>query len=184
MNDLIHSIRDEYLRYKALGEGALRQVDDQELSAPEPGGGNSLAIICWHLSGNLRSRFTDFLTADGEKPWRNREEEFDDRAVSRAEFMAKWDEGWAALLDTLATLSDANLPDTITIRAQPLKVHEALHRSLAHTAYHVGQMVFLAKAFRGAAWTSLSIPRGQSDAYNKDPRFERASAYTEAVRKG
>jgi len=171
MRTLIDSIRGEYDRYKALGEGAVGQLQDAELSQPGPGGGNSLAIVCWHISGNLQSRFTDFLTADGEKPWRNREEEFDDRAVTRAEFLAKWDRGWAVLFDALDRLTDANLGDTVTIRGQALKVHDALHRSLAHTSYHVGQMVYIAKALRGDAWSSLSIPRGQSQQYvPKGPR--------------
>ena len=165
MRALIESIQGEYLRYKALGEGAVRQVQDEELSRPGPNGGSSLAIVCWHIAGNLRSRFTDFLTTDGEKPWRNREEEFDDRAVSRAEFLAKWEDGWGVLLAALEALTDDNLRDTVTIRGQSLKVHEALHRSMAHVAYHVGQMVYLAKAFRGDQWTSLSIPRGQSSSY-------------------
>ena len=162
MRDLIDSIRGEYLRYKSLGESSIAQVPDSDLSRPGPGGGNSLAVICWHVSGNLRSRFTDFLTSDGEKPWRNREEEFDDRAVSRAEFLAKWEDGWSVLFGTLDSLTDENLRDTVTIRQQPLKVYEALHRSLAHTASHVGQMVYLAKAIRGGEWTCLSIPRAKS----------------------
>lgn len=165
MRELIESIGGEYQRYKALGEGAVKQVRDEELSQPGPNGGSSLAIVCWHISGNLRSRFTDFLTADGEKPWRNRDEEFDERAVSRAEFLAKWEGGWSVLFATLATLTDDNLRDTVKIRGQAMKVHEALHRSMAHVAYHVGQMVYLAKAFRGEQWTSLSIPRGQSSSY-------------------
>ena len=171
MRDLIESIRGEYQRYKQLADGAVAQVEDQELSVPGPNGSSSLAIICWHVSGNLRSRFTDFLTTDGEKPWRNREEEFDDRAVTRAEFLAKWEQGWAALFAALETLTDENLRDTITIRGQALRVDEALHRSLAHTTYHVGQMVYLAKALRGEHWTSLSIPRGQSATYlPREPR--------------
>lgn len=165
MRDLIESIRGEYERYKQLGEGAVAQVQDQELSLPGPNGSNSLAVVCWHVSGNLKSRFTDFLTSDGEKPWRNREEEFDDRAVSRADFLAKWQQGWGALFGALDGLTDAHLSETVTIRGQALKVHEALHRSLAHTAYHVGQMVHIAKALRGDAWRSLSIPRGQSATY-------------------
>ncbi len=165
MRELIDSIRGEYERYKALGEGAVRQVRDEDLSRPGPNGSNSLAVICWHISGNLKSRFTDFLTADGEKAWRNREEEFDDRAVSRAEFIAKWEEGWAVLFGALAALSDANLRDTVTIRGQALTVQDALHRSVTHASYHVGQMVYLAKALRGGEWTSLSIPRGQSASY-------------------
>jgi hypothetical protein len=171
MRDLIESIRGEYERYKSLGDGAVRQVSDDELSQPGPNGSSSLAVVCWHLSGNLRSRFTDFLTSDGEKPWRNREEEFDDRVVSRAEFLAKWEQGWAVLFAALDGLTDEHLRATVSIRGQALKVHEALHRSLAHTAYHVGQMVYLAKAFRAGEWSSLSIPRGQSATYvPKGPR--------------
>lgn len=182
MKELVESIRGEYLRYKALGEGAVQQLSDAELSTPGANGGNSLAVICWHVSGNLRSRFTDFLTTDGEKPWRNREEEFDERRVSRDEFIAKWNEGWSVLLSALGELTDEQLRDSVTIRGQALKIHEALHRSLAHTAYHVGQMVYLAKALRGDAWDSLSIPRGKSQAYNQDPRFEQASQHSEALR--
>jgi len=171
MRKVIDSIRGEYDRYKALGDGAVRQVEDQALSMPGANGSNSLAVICWHISGNLQSRFTDFLTSDGEKPWRNREEEFDERAVTREEFLAKWERGWSALFAALDALTDDNLGDTITIRGQQLQVVDALHRSLAHTSYHVGQMVYLAKALRGDAWSSLSIPRGQSQNYvPKTPR--------------
>ena len=166
MRDLIESIRGEYERYKWLGERAVRQVQDDELSRPGPNGSSSLAIVCWHVSGNLRSRFTDFLTTDGEKPWRHREEEFDDRAVTRDEFLAKWEEGWRVLFGALEGLTDDHLRATVKIRGEALKVHEALHRSLAHTAYHVGQMVYLAKAFRGDQWASLSIPRA---AKKQDP---------------
>jgi hypothetical protein len=175
---LIDSIRAENLRYKALAEAAMGQLDEAELSVEGPNGGNSIAILGWHLGGNLRSRFTDFLVSDGEKPWRQREGEFHRRTVTRAELLAMWQEGWAALLDTLGGLTDEHLQATVTIRRQPLKVHEALHRSLAHVAYHVGQIVYLAKSLRGASWQYLSIPPGQSDAYNRDPAFERAVAHT------
>ena len=161
MNALIKSIEAEYRRYKTLAERALEQVSDAQLSVPSPADDLSLAVVCWHISGNLRSRFTDVLTSDGEKPWRHRDEEFEARTVARAELMAKWEQGWAVLLDALAGLSDEQLSDTVTIRGQALRVHEALHRSLAHTAYHVGQIVHLAKALRGGGWTSLSIPRGK-----------------------
>src|ERR1700712_5273975 len=100
MNTLVKSIEDEYRRYKALAEAALEQVSEQTLSEPGHPGGNSLAVICWHLSGNLQSRFTDFLTSDGEKPWRDREEEFAVRSVSRAELNEKWERGWSVLLNT------------------------------------------------------------------------------------
>jgi len=167
MRDLVGSIEKEYRSYKRLAERALEQVGEPELSAPGPGEGNSLAVICWHVSGNLRSRFTDFLTSDGEKPWRRRDEEFDARSVSRQELLAKWEQGWIAMLDALEKLEDEDLERTITIRGEPHRVHEALHRSLAHTAYHVGQIVYLAKALRGADWTYLSIPPGQSETFNR-----------------
>ena len=166
-SNVTDSIRDEYLRYKALAEKAFDQVDDAELSRPGPNGGSSLAVICWHISGNLRSRFTDFLTSDGEKPWRQRDEEFEARDVSRAEFRSKWEQGWEVLLGVLESLTDEHLERIVTIRERPLRVDQALHRSLAHTAYHVGQAVYLAKSFRGHDWVSLSIPPGQSAAYNR-----------------
>ena len=164
---IIDSIRGEYLRYKKLGEAALAQVPDDRLSAIASPESNSIVTICWHVAGNLKSRFTDFLTADGEKPWRNREEEFDARKVSRAELLAKWEDGWNTLLGALSGLTDDVLTREVTIRGQGLSVVEALHRSLAHTSYHVGQIVFLAREAAGSQWTSLSIPRGQSAAFNQ-----------------
>jgi uncharacterized damage-inducible protein DinB len=152
----------------------MAQLDDADLTAAGPGGNNSIATIVWHMSGNLRSRFTDFLTSDGEKPWRHRDEEFEARAVSRAELLQKWDEGWQVLLDALEPMTDSDLGRTVTIRSQPLLVREALLRSLAHASYHVGQVVLLARAARGPAWTFLSIPPGQSERYNQAPADERA----------
>jgi uncharacterized damage-inducible protein DinB len=183
MNDLVNAIRAEYMRYKSLAEAAIRQLSEPELSIAGPSGGNSIAVICWHLSGNLRSRFTDFLTSDGEKPWRQREEEFATRTVSREELLAKWEQGWQAVLGTLDNLSDDQLGQTVTIRGQGMRVHEALQRSVAHAAYHVGQIVYLAKSLRGNEWSYLSIPPGGSDAYNKDPRFERAATHADALRR-
>jgi hypothetical protein len=182
MNPLTTSIGAEYRRYRALAEAALDQVPEAALTQPGPSNGNSLAVICWHLSGNLKSRFTDFLTSDGEKPWRNREEEFSARSVSRAELMAKWREGWEVLLETLTQLTDADLSRTVTIRGQSLTVCEALHRSLAHASYHVGQIVYVSHAICGAQWRYLSIPPGGSAAYNADPRYEKAAAHTGALR--
>jgi hypothetical protein len=178
---LIKSIEAEYLRYKALAEAALAQVPEPRLSVPGPGNGNSLATICWHIAGNLQSRFTDFLTADGEKPWRKREEEFAARTVSRETLLAKWATGWDVLFSTLARLTDADLQTTVTIRRQPLAVHEALHRSLAHISYHVGQIVYLAHAICGPQWKYLSIPPGASDAYNAQPTLEKPSAHAQSV---
>jgi uncharacterized damage-inducible protein DinB len=184
MNRIIPSLQAEYLRYKGLAEAAIGQLEEADLVAAAPGGGNSIAVICWHLAGNLRSRFTDFLTTDGEKPWRRREEEFQSRVVTRAELLAHWERGWAALLETLSTLTDADLDREVTIRGQPLRVSEALHRSLAHASYHVGQIVFAARGLRGSAWRFLSIPPGQSDQYNARPVLEKPAAHLGSLRAG
>lgn len=184
MTSIIESIRAEYLRYKALAEAALEQLDPSQLSAAAPDGSNSIATICWHVSGNLRSRFTDFLTSDGEKPWRKREEEFEPRVVSHAELLDTWERGWKVLLDALASLTDDDLGATVTIRGEPMLVHQALHRSLAHTTYHVGQIVYVAKALTGARWRYLSIPPGRSDEYNRNPRFERADSHAAGLTRG
>ena len=173
MREVIASIETEFRRYKGLGDGAILQLSDDELARAGSEGGNSVAVLVWHLSGNFASRFHDFLTTDGEKPWRHRDEEFDDRLVTRDELVAKWNNGWAVLNTALAALTDANLNDTVLIRGVEFKVHEALHRSLAHFSYHVGQMVFLAKSFRGDTWRTLSIARGASEAYNANPTRER-----------
>jgi len=167
MRAIVQSVHTELLRYKELAEGAIAQLADADLCARIPEGGNSIAVICRHVSGNLRSRFTDFLTSDGEKPWRNREGEFERRTVTRAELLANWEEGWQTALRTLAELSDDQLGRTVTIRGKSLTVHEALHRALAHTTYHVGQIVHMARFFRGQEWKFLSIPPGGSEAYNR-----------------
>ncbi len=178
---LIESIRAEYVRYMALAEGAIAQVTDAELVTAAAGGGNSIAVIVQHLAGNFRSRFTDFLTSDGEKPWRQREEEFAAREVSRDQLLAMWQEGWRVLFAALDGLDDGYLARQVTIRGQALSVHEALHRSLAHAAYHVGQIVLLAKSFRGADWKYLSIAPGDSAAYNAAPTRDRPTAHADAI---
>jgi len=177
----VQSLEEEYKRYKALGEAAIAQLSDEHLSTPAPGGGNSIAAIVWHVAGNLESRFTDFRTSDGEKPWRNRDAEFETRTVSRSELTEKWERGWRALLGALSSLTDADLQQTVTIRRQPLRIDQALHRSLAHTTYHVGQIVFLAKQFRAERWNCLSIPLGGSRAYNESPRNESPGAHARAA---
>jgi hypothetical protein len=180
--DLVESIRGEYLRYKALAEGTIQQLSEAELCLPGHDGGNSVATIVWHMSGNLRSRLSEFLTSDGEKPWRHRDEEFVERTVGREELLAKWNEGWEALLGALSMLTDEQIGATVTIRSQPLKVHEALHRSLAHAAYHVGQIVYLGKMFQGSEWKYLSIPPGGSVAYNRAPKSEKPAAHAQLMR--
>ncbi len=162
MRTIVDSIRSEYLRYKGLAERAIDQLDEAQLSAEGPNGSLSIAVICRHVAGNLRSRFTDFLTTDGEKRWRHREEEFRPRVMTRGELLAQWEQGWRTLFDALAALTDDQLDATVTIRGEVFRVHEALHRSLAHTTYHVGQVVYLAKAFKGRGWRFLSLPPGES----------------------
>ena len=183
MSQIVSSVQAEYLRYKGLAEAAIAQLSDADLVVPGPGDGNSIAVLCWHLAGNFRSRFTDFLTSDGEKPGRHREEEFHRRAVTQQELLAYWEGGWAVLLETLGKLSDADLDREVAIRGQSLKVAEALHRSLAHASYHVGQIVYQARGLKGDGWRWLSIPPGQSDQYNARPTMEKAVAHSEGLRR-
>jgi hypothetical protein len=182
MSRVLDSIAAEFTRYKALAEAAISQLEDGQLSTAPFAGGNSVTTIGWHIGGNLRSRFTDFLTSDGEKPWRHRDEEFQGRTVARAELVAHWELGWGTLFATLASMTDADLDKTVTIRGQPLSVHEALHRSLAHVSYHVGQVVLVARGLVGDRWRFLSIPPGQSDAYNARPAFEKPDAHAARAR--
>ena len=182
MASFISSIAGEFRRYKALGDAALAQVKDDELASGNPAAGsNSAAILVWHVSGNLQSRFSDFLTTDGEKTWRKRDEEFTSRTVTREELLAKWNGGWDALFGALDALTDDHLRQTITIRSQEFEVQDALHRSLAHIAYHVGQLVFLAKSFRGEQWKNLSIPLGKSEEANRNPVHQDAGSHAEKI---
>lgn len=158
MRTFMESIEAEYRRSRSTAEAAMEQLSDEELVAFLTGTASSVATIAWHIGGNLRSRFTDFLTTDGEKPWRDRESEFAARTPTREELLAFWNEGWNVLQDSLNSLVDANLVDIVRIRGEELSVIQALHRSLAHTAYHVGQIVHRAKELRGEEWTYLSIP--------------------------
>ena len=176
MRAIVASIESEYRRYRMLGERAIAQLTDEHLCAQAPSGGNSVATLVWHMSGNFKSRFTDFLDSDGEKPWRDRESEFARRSVSRSEVLGKWNEGWEILFDALGRLNDADLQRKVTIRGRPLGVHEALHRSLAHASFHVGQVVFLAKSLLGPEWDYLTIPPGKSEDYNRNPSGEKGPA--------
>lgn len=176
--DLLQSIRTEYTRYRRLAELALDQVGDADLDRRIDGDelGNSIAVTMGHLSGNLKSRFTDFLTTDGEKPWRQRDREFESPDLDRAGLMAEWAEAWKVVnraLDDVASGGDEVFGSEITIRNVPLPVCDALLRSVAHVAYHVGQIVYLARTFCGDGWQSPSIPKGQSDAYAKNPTKEK-----------
>jgi len=173
MRPILESIEGEFRRYKALAEGAIGQLTDEQLLLAGSSDSNSVATLVWHISGNLVSRFTEFLTSDGEKPWRDRDAEFLARNVGRTELREKWEHAWAVLFRALADLDDERLHSVVKVRGVDFSVHEALHRSLAHTSYHVGQIVFLAKALRGGTWRYLSIPPGQSAAYNANPTGEK-----------
>lgn len=166
--DFLASARKQFAYYQLLGEQALSQVTDAQLHWQPSPESNSLATIVQHLSGNMRSRWTDFLTTDGEKPWRTREAEFDDHPRPRATVLAEWEAGWQCLFEALDGLAEADLARSIYIRHQGHSVLEAINRQLAHYPYHVGQLVFIARLAVGAAWQSLSIPRGNSAAYNAE----------------
>jgi uncharacterized damage-inducible protein DinB len=170
---LIDDFRSEYTRYRELAEKALAQMPDAELNRVPSPEGNSAAMVVRHVGGNLVSRFTNFLTEDGEKPDRDRESEFEERPYERAELERLWRRAFTVVDDALAPLADADLARTVTIRGKPLTVHAALARSVAHIAYHVGQIVLLARMTAASPWESLSIPRGQSAAYNASPAREK-----------
>lgn len=160
----------EFRRHKALAERAMAQVDDVAFFAAAGSDSNSLATIVKHVAGNLRSRWREFLTTDGEKPDRQRDTEFVVlEGDTRESLMMRWEEGWAFLFEALEPLSDNDLERVVTIRGEPLSVLQAVIRQLTHYAYHVGQIVLLAKAHVGDGWRSLSIPRGTSAQFNQQP---------------
>jgi len=152
--------------YKKLAEGAMEQLPDQEIFAVLDEEMNSIAIIVKHMAGNMRSRWTDFLSSDGEKPDRNRDGEFAGAPRTRAELMELWNAGWDMVFQALEPLSDRDLDEKVLIRAEPHSVMQAINRQLAHYAYHCGQIVFLAKHFKRGAWKSLTIPRNRSAEFN------------------
>jgi hypothetical protein len=153
--------------HKNLADRAIAQVADDALHRPLDPNTNSIAVIMKHVAGNLRSRWTEFLTSDGEKPWRDRDDEFVDTISSRQELVAAWDEGWRCVLVALEALSESDLGRTVTVRGEPHSVALATERSLAHTSYHVGQIVLLARHWAGDVWETLTIPRGGSAAHNQ-----------------
>ena len=145
----------------------MAQCSDEALFTILDTESNSIAIIVKHMAGNMRSRWTDFLTTDGEKPDRNRDTEFDEPPRTRAELMELWERGWKLLLSALEPLSDADLTRTITIRTEPHSVTQAINRQVAHYSYHVGQIVYLARHFAGDKWQTLTIPKKKSAEFNK-----------------
>lgn len=165
----LKDVADRFRQYKNLGEKALVQVDDRGFFALLGEESNSIAVIVKHIAGNQRSRWTDFLTSDGEKSDRHRDTEFElINADSRTELMAKWEEGWGLTLKAITSLKPADLDKTIRIRGEAHTVISAINRQLTHYAYHVGQIIMLARHYATSGWRSLSIPRGQSESFNAE----------------
>ncbi|MGZ3930966.1 MAG: DUF1572 domain-containing protein [Bacteroidia bacterium] len=164
----LESIKKQFLYYKSLGQKAMDQVPDEKLFWQYNMESNSIAIIVKHLSGNMLSRWTDFLTSDGEKEWRQRDGEFENDIQTRDDLMKVWNKGWDCLEHTLNSLTADDLTKTVYIRNQGCTAADAINRQLAHYPYHIGQIVFIAKMIEDGKWKSLSIPKNQSAAYNSE----------------
>ena len=173
---MAHELTTSYIKdsislfryYKRMTEGALAQCPDHGLFATIDQESNSIAIIVKHITGNMRSRWTNFLTTDGEKPDRQRDSEFEAPATTRPELMAMWDAGWKIFLDALDSLSEEDAARTVFIRTEPHSVMQAINRQMAHYSSHLGQIIFLAKHFAGENWTSLTVPRKASTQFTAD----------------
>jgi hypothetical protein len=172
---MTHELTTSYLRdslslfhyYKKLAERAMEQLPDEQLFTALDEEMNSVAIVVKHLVGNMKSRWTDFLTSDGEKPDRKRDTEFENPVSTRAALIETWDEGWGYVFAALEPLSDADVDRTVMIRGEAHSVMQAINRQIAHYAYHCGQIVFLAKHLRAKQWQSLTVPRGRSEEFNQ-----------------
>ena len=165
--DFLSSIKKQFEYYKSVGEKTFAQLAEEDLFWQFNEESNSIAVIVNHLSGNMKSRWTDFLTSDGEKAWRNRDMEFESVIRTRAELLTKWEEGWSCLFEALSTINKENFDAAIYIRNQEHTILEATHRQLAHYAYHIGQIAYIGRMVRGPAWKSLTIPKGASKAFNQ-----------------
>ena len=164
----LETVKDRFRHTKALADRAVAQLLDEQLRAEPTPGSNSIAVTMRHIAGNQRSRWTDFLTTDGEKAWRDRDTEFADGDRTRAEILAHWEEGWRTLFEALDALGPDDLQKTVTIRSKPCSAMVAIERQMAHYGYHVGQIVYVARMLLGDGWRTLSVPKGGSDAYNRD----------------
>jgi hypothetical protein len=164
---VLDAATETFAATKSPGDRALAQVRrDADMHVAPLHDGNSIAVIVKHLHGNMRSRWTDFLATDGEKPWRDRDDEFTDDRPSRRDVLRRWDEGWACVFSAIGALTPTDLERTITIRGQPLSVPRAIFRQIEHYGYHTGQLVSLCKHVVGDAWVTLTVPRGGTAAYN------------------
>lgn len=166
--NFLESVKKQFAYYKLLGEKTFAQVSDEGLFWEANADSNSIATIVKHLWGNMRSRWTDIFTTDGEKEWRNRDSEFENELQTREAMLARWEEGWSCLMTTLDSLQASDLERIIYIRNQGHTVMEAINRQLAHYPYHIGQIVFLGKLLANESWQSLSIPKGDSAQFNAE----------------
>ena len=166
MSTYLNSIKKRFQTYRDLGDKTFTQLNDEALFWQYNAESNSIAVIVQHMTGNMLSRWTDMLVSDGEKPWRNRDTEFNPDIITRQELLNKWNAGWDCVFNTLNSLTDADLEKTIYIRNEPHTVMDAINRQLAHYPYHVGQIVFIGKMLAGEKWQSLSIAPGKSGAFN------------------
>lgn len=172
-SEFLNSVIKRFKEYKALGDKTFEQLNDGEMLWQPNEASNSIAVIVQHLHGNMLSRWTNFLTEDGEKGWRKRDEEFDVHQFSKQQLLDKWNEGWNVLLHTLESLQEEDLLKTITIRTQPLIVVDAINRQLAHYSSHVGQIVYIGKMIKSGEWKSLSIPKNASAEFNQQMKSSR-----------
>jgi hypothetical protein len=167
VSPILAALLDEFRKTKRMGERAFEQLADEDFFFKLNPRQNSIHVIVKHLSGNMLSRWTDFLTTDGEKPWRDRESEFADEVVPRREIMERWEKGWASVFAALEPLTDDDLARTVYIRREPHTVVQAAVRQVAHYSYHVGQILLIAKHVRGDQWNYLTVPPGGSEAFNR-----------------
>lgn len=165
--EYLKSVKKQFEYYKSVGEKTFNQLAESDLFWQYNEESNSIAIMVNHLWGNMKSRWTDFLTTDGEKDWRNRDLEFESVIKSRDELLVKWNEGWECLFEALSDINEQNFDTKVYIRNQEHSIIEAINRQLAHYAYHIGQIVYLGRMIRGSKWKSLTIPKGKSTEFNR-----------------
>lgn len=168
----LNSIKKQFEYYKSVGEKTFDQLSENDLFWKYNEESNSISVIVNHLSGNMKSRWTDFLTSDGEKEWRNRDVEFESVIKSKDEMLEKWNDGWECLFDALDSINQENFDTKIYIRNQEHSIIEAINRQLAHYSYHIGQIVFVGRMIKGSEWKSLTIPKGKSEEFNNKKRIK------------
>lgn len=172
VDNYISSAQKQFQYYKSLGDKTFAQLSEEDLFYQYNPESNSISIIVNHLNGNMLSRWTNFLNSDGEKEWRQREQEFEDLIKTRSQLIEKWEAGWKCLFDALESVNEGNFQDPIYIRNQAHTIAEAINRQMMHYAYHIGQIVYLGRMIKGSEWTSLSIPKGGTAAFNQE-KFEK-----------